>query len=509
MLIAAETWANPKKEPTNSTFANCHNLEEDEKTSNIPLEKDKRMTAMEQLVLDLRRLHNEIDLPPNLSPFPMAFLRTCRDKKLAMLSQHNSLATESIKDSAVYFKVYATLAMINGQRSRGQARANYYQEAFKLFDRVVEKDPRDWSAKQDRVMNFHRYHAAKWEMSNKVNMSQSEMDDFLATSSRYIDEIGKDKNAPANVKIDLLSSRSSMINSFMTRNSESTKDTDSILEIDKNNKGALLDKIHRLAKLNLCAEAIPYLERFLTLLPNAEKETQIYFDCMYKVKDFQKISLKGTNSKKAFPKNARIHAVAARAKWELKFVDLARSENLQALRLDPNDEIARNTQSLILEMDGEEYLKANSLASAIGNFDSAFRFDPKRLTLRKKVASVVFLYRKSLNFDPPEAALIEMKQIVDLLFEYRALPEINQDGLEILLEAGFRSQQFKKAVDTCKTYEDTLGVITSPRMLRICGESYLKGGNRANASELLGKAFQLEKSSEQKAELRALIKEAN
>lgn len=489
----------------NTTFANCQNIEREQQQTNVVLAKDKRLLEMENLTTDLRKLDDEMRLPRGVSPYPKAFLKTCFDKKFQFLNAHQENANESTRDSAAFAKVFATISMINAKRSTGKEQIQNYQDAYTLFGKVVAKDPTDWSAKVDRFNTYLDLFSIKGQYKEFQKIQASKLDEFLKTLQKLLDDVVNDKNVPNSAKIQIYTDRAMHTKTLMLKNNESIEDFKKILTLDPNNMFAINELALYYHNQNLFTESVKYFEKGLALRPDSKQIAELYFNALLNVKDYQKLQLKSAEVMARFPKSSLIRSRVARAQLELNLLPQAQANNSLALKLDPKDAVTRATQSLILERQADELIEKALLSNAIQTYEAAYQFDSHRTILRKKIALVIYRYRKEKDFLPAAPAKVEMKQIVDLLYASRKMPELHQDGLEILIEAASRSGQPPKVIGACEAYEENFSVITAPRLLRLCGEAYLTKNNHAKAVDMLEHALAAEKDPSEKHEIKLLI----
>ncbi len=115
----------------------------------------------------------------------------------------------------------------------------------------------------------------------------------------------------------------------------------------------------------------------------------------------------------------------------------------------PFSKIDGQNKARIYELDADDFKKQDRLSEALDLYKKALSSSPNPLTVKEKISFLIYEYRKSLNFKPPEATQKDLQEVIELLYKSAFETELKTDLFEIYLHSLNLTQNTKTLQKAC------------------------------------------------------------
>jgi tetratricopeptide (TPR) repeat protein len=460
-----------------TNFANCDSIGAEESQIKSPMPDSERLEVMRQLANDLQSLKDS--LIKGHAQLPKSFLGTCYAKKRDVLNTHIEVAPGSVKSSAEFSKIMGQYSMLVGRPDR----------ALSAFLEAIKRDPKDLNARYVAYNLWIGQEVEKILAQKDESHKKTLYENFIRDSDKIIEPVLRSPSAPIDSKIAIYMLRSEALLEGFKDLKAAAKDWREILKLNpKDTVVAKKYSDYALFKKDY-AEAIPALGMLIEQNPKDLEAHLKLVRSLDAIKDYKSGLTFSKKASERFPKNAEIRSFYARCLSEQGLWQEAKIESAKAGRAEPNNANAKKAKSMVLEQQGDDYVKKQLVGPALQSFNEAYRLDAKRQSLREKMAALIFDERNKDPQDQSAAAVKDYAQVTKLLAPLIKDTQLGKEHCQILIFSALRASNAKLGARACDYHLQELGSLTNSDLVISCARLFKNNGRKDQAQELLSNAI--------------------
>ncbi len=466
-----------------STYLERQSLESKEK-----LDRESRISHMETLHTELLSL-NQVDLKS--SGVPLSFLQNCTRSKLESF-ERNAASADST--GAASYRFNLVVAKIRELQKNYPAAQVYYQKAS-------EADPSDYFSQQRSWRLWDKAQFSNLEKFSKSSISPKDFDDIRLRSKKLIEALVNNPKAPLSDRTEALNHWAEYLK-LTGQGAQAMEQWKRVLALDPRNLKAMAS----MAQFEITRNRLPEARKLLeSLAPQMPKEYLVQRELIALQlgdRDFNAAISTAKTASVNIPDRVDLKAQLAAAYQGLGRADEAENLNQQVLKKDPENKIARATESLIHEAKGDKWSGENLTGKAIAEYQLALNYKAENSDLREKMASKIYAYRRAQGLHADEATKKDLDAALNLIEKEVESDSTPTARLELFVLAAEKSSKPKRAAPVCDRYQKIFEDFKSTAIVVACVEAYRSANRPKKADEVLEAAL---KNPRFKAENRKLI----
>jgi tetratricopeptide (TPR) repeat protein len=454
----------------NTSFANCDKISSDKKLYMENISNEAHIKNLERLVADMESLNTESKI--NKHKFPKSFLTKCYQSKEQIFGQYAATQKNKLLSYASYNRLIGRMALLS-QRA---------DHAIEAYTRAYEIDPTDLESLKAVFKQWLEMKSEELSKAKKSNFTDIELDRINAEGIAILKKFIDSDRIPPGAKAELLKYRSELVANTLLSESTALFDHERRLKINPNDIQALTSvAAYHFSRKNW-QEAHKHFDVLAQKIPENIEVQKMNLELKMRFEETAKVLSLSQNLIKKFPKEAYFYSALGWAFEKFENLEESSKANLRALKLDSEQELARLTQSQVLEKQGDKHSSDNLIAAAIASYKKSFQFNSKNISVRKKAASLIFETHRQKQFQPPSASQKDMNYVLDLLEPIFSKENLEKKHLEIYIQSAEKSTLPKKAGNACLFHQDNYSLFSDGELILICIRA-LKSINRKDAAQ--------------------------
>jgi tetratricopeptide (TPR) repeat protein len=373
-----------------------------------------------------------------------------------------------------------------------------YGEAHDYFKAASEVRHSDFKALMQYFFVWRLWRA---QTLNQRGVNLIEVDSYKKEAADILKKIISHPNATQSAQIE---AHMALYNDLIRLDQEAPamEELKAVVAIDPRNKEAL----DRLSAFEI-KRGRPMAAR--AFLEDLKKSTSLSREYVAKLVEIQLLQdslpealVTTEEGLKKFPNDFELLALKASALAMNGRLEEARNLNDKLLKKDPKNQRVFDSQSRVLEKEGDLSRSQGFPGKALAEYKSGLDLSPARLSLRIKMASLIFDYRRDQDFKPKAVTQKDMNEVVRLLLPTLEADPPREDVLLLFLQSAKRSDTSSQALPICSKMESPPKGFPTVNAVLDCSEIYMMNGQENTAKRILEAAVFNPKFSSSKDKLK-------
>ncbi len=436
--------------------------------------RDARLGEMEILLMEFQSLKN---IGTQHLEVPKSFIERCLKEKEKTFLAHTTKADSS----AAHTNRFEVLcAKFQEERNDSRAALLHYAAATRF-------DPKDWESQQRGFRLFKRLELDPLIQKIQNGESPREREELFRKARTQSTLLLQNPQTPKTAKVEIHAFWAQVL-SVEGKEAEAMEEWKKLLLLDPKHLGALRKLAQFEFSRNRFSEARSYLE---VLVAQKIREQDIYLkllDIQLNSGAFQEALLSSREALTLFPQSLELKASLAAALFGVERVDEARQLNNEVLAKNPKIPRARSTASQWFEKEGDRWSHEKLFGKALAEYSESLKWDKKNPSLRLKMATLIYNFRRADNFPQDEASRKDMDQVLDLLESEIVKEGVTAAQIEIYISAAPHSTHPSRGTRACDEYKKIFGRMGSWGLLKNCVGAYRKAQRPSEALTLIQKS---------------------
>lgn len=395
---------------------------------------------LESLVNDMKSINQKT---PSDKSQKIAF-KSCLKKKEKLFYNLNDRIDSSLSEKPEYHEILGDFFSLK----------NETQNALSSFDRALEFESKNLRILEKAYLSFIKLHKINPDKISEINFKTLQLRNALDEAARRAQKISEHPNAPIGFTIHYLIYQALIARSL----SQTQKEIllwERISNLIPQNAEIIRNRLTALFKINdLKLILSEFNKLFRQNLANTNDWEQIlgFLTNNNFHQEFLTLYNKAPEDFKETHPALKIFII--RSMIELGRVpeakDLLKTINFKIKA--PFSKLDEQNKARINEFDADDLKKQQRLSEALDLYKKALIFSPNPLTIKEKISLLIYEYRKSLHFMPPEATQKDLEEVTELLYKSAFETELKTNLFEIYLHSLKFTQNTKILQKACPRF---------------------------------------------------------